>query len=273
MHKDLAEMVKYAKEKNFKIYIYTSGIMLDENNKYISLAEDIVKQLKEAGVDKLIFNLQSLKKDKYKEIMGTKEENLDLLKKSIKLSKKNEIYTELHFVPMKKNYEEIEEVIKFVEDENLDRVSFLGLIPHGRAKANIEKLYLDKDINSKVKELLASYEADKVRVGIPLQMKKQKCICNAVSEKLYIKFDGTIHGCEAFKYYPLFDKEGKIICPDNINDNDDIEYIYNNSKYLKAALMEKELILKKDIYENCPIQEECREKGIRIFYDNKKKDI
>lgn len=273
LHKDLVEMVKYGKDKNFEICIYTSGIMLDKNNKYISLDEDIIKQLKEAGVDKLIFNLQSLKKDKYKEIMGIKEETLDLLKESIKLSKKNDIYTELHFVPMKKNYEEIEDVIKFVKDENLDRVSFLGLIPHGRAKVNIEKLYLDKNINSKVKELLASYESDKVRVGIPLQMKKQKCICNAVSEKLYIKFDGTVYGCEAFKYYSLFDENGKMIYPDNINNNDDIEYIYNNSKYLKASFKEKELILKEDIYENCPIQEECREKGIGIFHDNNKKDI
>lgn len=271
LHKDLLEIVKYGKEKGFKIYIYTSGIMFDEDNSYISLCESVVKELSKVGVDKLIFNLQSLNKDTYKEIMCTEKENLDLLKKSIQLSKENKIYTELHFVPMKMNYKEIEDVINYVDKEKLDRVSFLGLIPHGRAKANKERLYLDEKTNSEIKELLASYNSDKVRVGIPLQIKKQKCICNAVSEKLYIKFDGTVHGCEAFKYYPLYDKNNKRIYPDNINDNDDIEYLYGNSKYLKASLYEKEKLLGEDIYENCPIQEACREKGIKIFYDNDKK--
>ena len=87
-----------------------------------------------------------------------------LLKESIKLSKKYSIYTELHFVPMKLNYKEIESIIKFIEEEGLDRVSFLGLIPHGRAKVNKHKLYLDKDINFEVKKTLANYEGEKVGV-------------------------------------------------------------------------------------------------------------
>ena len=256
LHQDLLKVVKYGKEKGFKIFIYTSGIMLDENDRYIPLKEKLIEELNNAKVDKLIFNLQSLKPDVYDNIMGTSG-NLSLLKESIKLSKKYSIYTELHFVPMKLNYKEIESIIKFIEEEGLDRVSFLGLIPHGRAKVNKHKLYLDKDINFEVKKTLANYEGEKVRVGIPLQIKKQTCICNAVSDKLYIKFDGTVYGCEAFKYYPLYDEENNIIKPDNIKDKD-IQWIYNNSKYLKASIKEKEIIFNSDVQENCPIQEEYR---------------
>lgn len=261
LHKDLVEIVKYGKDKGFKIYIYTSGIMLNEKEECISLDKNILKELHNIGVDKLIFNLQSLKEDIYDEIMCTKG-NLKLLKESIKESKRNDIYTELHFVPMKLNYREIEDVIKFVETEELDRVSFLGLIPHGRAKKNKDKLYLDKETTLEVKKLLAKYESEKVRIGIPLQMKKQACICNAVTEKLYIKFDGTVHGCEAFKYYPLYDEKNKIIHPDNINGNN-IKYIYENSEYLKASIKEKNILFEQnDIQENCPIQEEYRQNNI-----------
>ena len=63
LHQDLLKVVKYGKEKGFKIFIYTSGIMLDENDSYIPLKEKLIEELNNAKVDKLIFNLQSLKPD------------------------------------------------------------------------------------------------------------------------------------------------------------------------------------------------------------------
>lgn len=260
LHKDLIEIVKYAKDKGFKVNIYTSGIMLNEKDEPISLNKKLLDELSEIRVNKLIFNLQSLKQDTYNEIMGT-EGNLNLLKESINYTKKSDIYTELHFVPMKLNYKEIKNVVKFVEEHNLNRVSFLGLIPHGRAKVNREKLYLDEETNLKVKKLLGELEGEKVRVGIPLKLKNEKCICGAGKEKLYIKFDGKVYGCEAFKYIHLYDENKKEIFPDCIHDNSDIKDIYENSMYLKAAQKKIKKVLQNIniIKENCPIQEEIRE--------------
>ncbi len=258
LHKDLAQIVKYGKEKGFNINIYTSGIMLDENGQYISLKEDLIKQLSEYGVKKLIFNVQSLKENVYDKIMGT-EGNLKLLMKSIECSKENGIYTELHFVPMKLNYTEIKDVVHFVESEGLDRVSFLGLIPHGRAKQNKKELYLDKETNIRVKELLHSLEGENVRVGIPLKLESSTCICNAGREKLYVKFDGRVYGCEAFKYIDLFDEKGNKIEPDSIYKNEIFD-IFKNSQYLNAAKIRIHKIFEKNnLHENCPVQEELRE--------------
>jgi MoaA/NifB/PqqE/SkfB family radical SAM enzyme len=260
LHKDLIEIVRYAKDKGFKVNIYTSGIMLNEKDEHISLNTKWLEELSKIKVNKLIFNLQSLKSDVYNKIMCT-EGNLNLLKESINYTKKCGIYTELHFVPMKLNYKEIENVVKFVEDNNLDRVSFLGLIPHGRAKVNRDKLYLDEETNLEVKKLLNTLECEKVRVGIPLKLKNEKCICEAGKEKLYIKFDGKVYGCEAFKYIHLHDDNNKEIYPDCIHDNNDIRDIYKNSMYLKAAQKKiKKVLGNIDIIkENCPIQEEIRE--------------
>lgn len=178
LHKDLVDIVRYGKEKGFKINIYTSGIMLDDKGNRIAIKEELIETLSKFGVDKLIFNVQSLNEDVYNEIMGTKG-NLPLLMSSILNTKKNGIYTELHFVPMKLNYKEIKNIIEFVNDNNLDRVSFLGLIPHGRAKENMSKLYLNRRDNQSVKELLAQEECEKVRVGIPLKLENTSCYCNA----------------------------------------------------------------------------------------------
>ena len=258
LHQELVDIVRYGKEKGFKINIYTSGIMLDRHGKYISLNEEMVKQLKEFGLDKLIFNLQSLSEEVYNKIMGT-EGNLKLLKHSIAISKKYGIYTELHFVPMKLNYKEIQAVVDYVENQGLDRVSFLGLIPHGRAKMNRQELYLENNMNQGVKKLLNKLECEKVRVGIPLKLESTSCLCNAGKEKMYIKFDGSVYGCEAFKYITLRNEEGNEIKPDSIYTYD-IEYIYRNSDYLKKAKAEVDSILvNKSLHENCPIQEKLRE--------------
>ena len=123
LHKDLVNIVKYGKEKGFKIFVYTSGIIFDNNNKYTYLNEEIIKELSEINLDKLIFNFQSLKEDVYNNIMGTNG-NLNLVKKSIEISRKNNIWTELHFVPMKYNYKEIPDIIKYVYENSIDRVSF-----------------------------------------------------------------------------------------------------------------------------------------------------
>ena len=70
----------------------------------------MLKQIKDAGVNKLIFNFQSLKEKVYDQIMNTRG-NLKSVKKSIENSKPSGIYTELHFVPMKLNYNEILDIV------------------------------------------------------------------------------------------------------------------------------------------------------------------
>ena len=170
------------------IYTYISrGISKEACQDLIFRLEEIIKELSGINLDKLIFNFQSLKEDVYNNIMGTNG-NLNLVKKSIEISRKNNIWTELHFVPMKYNYKEIPDIIKYVYENSIDRVSFLGLVPHGRAKNNREELYLNEEENMFVKTLLDRFNTgtSKIRVGIPLQLKTSCCKCNAVSNKLYV---------------------------------------------------------------------------------------
>ena len=77
------------------------------------------------------------------------------------------ICTEIHFVPTKINLDEIDNIVKFAERAGVNKVSFLGLVPHGRAANNTEELVLDADENEKLKLKLEAINNNKIRIGIP----------------------------------------------------------------------------------------------------------
>lgn len=259
LHSDIVDIVMYAKRKGLQVVIYTSGIYWTERDKYSCLPENLIKQVKEAGVDKLIFNLQALEEEKYNQIMGTKD-NLQNVIKSIKKSKEHGIYTEIHFVPMKINIDQIDQIVKFKQEYDVDKISFLALIPHGRAALNREKIYLSTNEVKRLKRKLASYYNDEgVRVGIPLQLIESCYECHAGIEKMYIKFDGCVYGCEAFKYIDIKNEKGNVVTPDSILHKDFLN-IVQASEHLK---LEKEFIQQEQINnksdEKCPIQRKLRE--------------
>lgn len=260
LHPDIVDIVRYIKKKDIEVNIYTSGIVLDNNDNFKALDKDMLIDLKNSKVNKLIFNLQSLDNNTYDEIMGTKN-NKDLVLQSIRDSKNLGIFTEIHFVPMKLNYSEIDSIVEFVNKGNADKVSFLGLIPHGRAKENRSRTYLSSEQINTVKHKISQLQGDNVRVGIPLQTTDTDYVCNAGVNKLYIKFDGKVYGCEAFKYINLYDDNGKKIEPDSIYERN-IEEIFRKSDYLDA---EKKLINKQqnipNVDEKCPVQKGIRYQG------------
>ena len=80
---------------------------------------------------------------------------------------------------------------------------------------------------------------------------------------MYIKYDGTVFGCEAFKYITFQDEFGKDIVPDNISDNSIVE-IYHKSEYLQHSV---QLVQQ---YEpcnfgcgNCPVQKYLKEQEMK----------
>lgn len=261
LHENLLDIVKYSKSKGLKTYIYTSGITLNRDDMVATLNCNLLSLLNEAGLDKIIFDLPAVEEDIYDNFMGTKG-YLKYALKSIENSKKVGIFTEIHFVPTKININQIDKIVSYANCVGIDMISFLGLVPHGRAKGKEKQLYLDKDENEKLKQKLDSMESSNIRIGIPLQVQKNEYICYAGREKLCIRYDGEVFGCEAFKYIKLKDKNGRIIKPDSIYDKG-IEEIYHNSKYLER---EKEFIINQlkehGGCEKCPVQHFLRKRAV-----------
>lgn len=257
LHEGLTEAVCYAKEKGIRIYIYTSGVVLNSEGAAASIELEKLYDLRDAGADKLIFDLPAVDEDVYDEFMGTHGYQKFALE-SIDRSKQAGIFTEIHFVPTKININQIDKILSFVKTKHIDKISFLGLIPHGRARNNRGKIYLSQQENEMLKRKLHNLENDKVRVGIPLQYMDNEYQCYAGKSKLCIRYDGKVFGCEAFKYVTLTDDNGNKIEPDSIYSKDLYE-IFNHSEYL---ISERRLVQKTmgncECSEKCPVQKLMR---------------
>lgn len=259
LHPNIVNIVQYAVSKELKVDVYSSGIVGEYGNEE-SIAKDILWRCKKAGLNRIMFNLQASQSEIYDAITQT-ENNYEKVIESIKRTQECGIQTEIHFVPMKQNYNEIDCVIDLAKKLDVCQVSFLKLVPHGRAKVFKDKIMLNNKELKNIQEKLCFIKNNGacIRIGIPLSQTEQGNSCHAVKEKLYIKFDGSVFGCEAFKYIKFYNKNGKEIKPDSVKYKRVID-ICNSSEYLK---MSKELIKEysciKSGCENCPIQKFLKE--------------
>ena len=60
------------------------------------------------------------------------------------------------------NIGEIESILEFAEKARVNKVSFLGLVPHGRASDNMQELVLNTNENEDLKLKLETLVSDKV---------------------------------------------------------------------------------------------------------------
>lgn len=266
LHAGLTEIVGYAKKLGRAVYIYTCGVALGRSGEPDSIPEEQLKALHLAPEDRVIFNLPAIDESIYDRFTGTTG-NQKFLLESIRRTRDAGITAEIHFVPTKLNIGEIGRVLAYAEREGVGRVSFLGLIPHGRARQNMEELYLSVGENQRLKDQLEAMEGSGVRIGVPLQQGDGRACCHAGRSKLYIRYDGKVLGCEAFKYIELVDEENRPVEPDSIYDNS-LEEIFAHSKHLQ---LEKQFVTRElsvsGCGENCPVQQMIRRSGHPCFRD------
>lgn len=126
MNPQLADMVRYAKEKNIlDVMINTNAVRLDEN---------LSKELIDAGLDNIFFSVDSINPEKYEQIrIGAKYENV--MTNIKRFSEMNEsaghpVYTRVQKVLMNDTNQENEEFKAFFS-RYVDQVAFEDYIPYG----------------------------------------------------------------------------------------------------------------------------------------------
>jgi len=261
LHSGLTEISTYAKSKGIAVYIYTSGVIFNDTGEVSSISEEVLRMLFSIAIDKIIFDIPAISEDVYNGFTGSVGYQKFAFE-SIHAAQRIGLCTEIHFVPTKINLDEVEKVIHFAQETGINQVSFLGLVPHGRAEENRDKLVLSAEENQTLKETLAKFQHQKIRIGIPLQLEDSEYCCYAGKNKLCIRYDGLEFGCEAFKYIQLCDSQGNPIDPDSIYAMT-LEDIYYRSKYLK---LEEEFVAQQmsayNCGEKCPVKRMLREKPI-----------
>ncbi len=259
LHPDLKEIVKEIAGCGMTVDIYSCGIQRGMGGA-APLTVEMLSTMKEAGLRSLLFNVQSADESTYDGITKSKG-HFPLLRESISNTIACGIRTEIHFVPMQQNVHDAEDVIRFAEWMGIEQVNFLKLVPHGRALENARSLMIsDRELTALCSRLAhLQTQGKSIRLGLPLSVQGNTPPCHAVKEKLYIKFDGSVFGCEAFKYIQFRDRDGSLVFPDSVLEKG-IEEIYRNSEYLKQSLQLVEHYEACRIgCENCPVQKYLRE--------------
>lgn len=247
LHPNLIDIVEYISLQGIVCDIYTAGIIKDKF-KSCSLSSKLLKTLKNKGLHRIMFNVQAIDENIYNSIMGTKEQQQYLFE-SIDNAIAEGVEVELHVVPMKLNYSEIDKILDYAQKHQIKQVSFLRLVRHGRAVNNDIGLSEKKEIElaTYLQDLTSKY--NNIRIGIPLSSSKINCACHAIKNKLYIKYDGCMYGCEAFKYINL-----GVEVP-NVRKNHIIQ-ILNKSEYFQKS--EQLLCEYMCGISNCPVQNYMR---------------
>ena len=165
-----------------------------------AITKEELERLKQLGLDKIVFDWQAFEEETDNELMG-REQMLTFLETSLIRASKSLLDVDVHFIPMKPNFRQFPDILECLEMSKVKNISILNFVPQGRGKENKEELMLSRE---ELEEFARILEKEKqnysgnIRVGIPLNGAISH-LCTAGTEKLDIKYDGTILPCPAFK--------------------------------------------------------------------------
>ncbi|MHA1250911.1 MAG: radical SAM protein [Candidatus Helarchaeota archaeon] len=228
----LRNIMLAAKELNYNILLYTCGIkkkkVMEEikGNLVKFFSEFNSKQLK------IIFNLQGHNQSLVEQINNTPG-SFKLIEKSITNCVNAGIYCEAHFVPIKLNFDYIEDIINYAKNLGIKKISFLRFVQQGRAK---NKNYLNLSINQffdlqKKLNIYLDRKDIEIRLGHPINFlftidsKREIVTCPGCRESPLIYPNGEVHLCPAWKNF-------KSVIAGNIK-NRSIIKIWKKDKYFK----------------------------------------
>jgi radical SAM protein with 4Fe4S-binding SPASM domain len=242
--KNILEAIARASELGLKTAIYTTGRTSLENNKNDGKISD---DLKKAGLKRAVFSIYGAKKtyEKIVRVAGSYEKTINIIKDF----QDNGIDTEIHFVPLKINFRELPEIISLAKSLNIERVSILRFVPHGRGALLGKSLILSKaetlELRKQIKKLRQENPDLQIRLGSPFNfiLLEQDVMCKAGIDRLIIGPDGTPYPCDAFKNFQ--------------NDSYGVDSVYQ--KTLKEIWENSQLILETRKYLSSEPYEQCQE--------------
>ncbi|MEM4303344.1 MAG: radical SAM protein [Candidatus Caldarchaeum sp.] len=218
VHPRLKDMVRLACSLGVKdIRIFTSGLRYVGKH-VMPLDIQTVKDLAEAGVKKVFFNLQGASPKTHESITLTSG-SFDAVITGTSLCKNAGLYVGFHFVPMKMNWRELDAVVSLAKRLDVDEVGVLKFVPQGRGFHNRSILELDNGEFQAFLKLAASLIRNDgkpvIRLGCPFNsiarllpgwVQKR---CPAASEMCHVLISGAVAPCSAFKYQDVM-KGGNI---------------------------------------------------------------
>lgn len=159
-----------------------------------------LERLQELGLDKIVLDYQAYEEETDQELMGRRGLHTYLID-SLIAARLSGLNVDVHFIPMKPNYRQFPDLLECLEIAKVQGISLLNFVPQGRGRVNREELMLSEAELREFARILEGARPNfsgRIRIGIPL-LGNVKHLCTAGTEKLDIRYDGTILPCPAFK--------------------------------------------------------------------------
>ena len=202
-HPDILDILSMASKIDAKLYIYTSGNVLGEDDGIHPINDGLIESVAETG-HKLVFNIEGVDERTHDYITTTGGSFRNLMVSAQK-TKEYGVPFEFHFVPMRPNFRQLGEVVSMAEKMGAGRVSILRFVPQGRGERNKEKLDLTPSQISQLFKDLARLKSEFpgfVRLGSPWNALRigEPTPCASGLGKVLVNAWGEAYVCEAFKH-------------------------------------------------------------------------
>ncbi|SHK40642.1 radical SAM/SPASM domain-containing protein [Tepidibacter formicigenes] len=135
MRDDIFEIIKYIKYKGISVSLSTNGSLI---------TQDTARILKDLGIGYVGISLDGTSKtnDYFRGVNGA----YDSIVNAIKNCKEVDQKVGLRFTIQKKNYKEVKDILKLVDEMDIPRICFYHLVPSGRGQSIIDDMLSHDEI-------------------------------------------------------------------------------------------------------------------------------
>lgn len=196
---NLEKTIEFAHQLGLHTTVYSSGASDSFSEKF--------KLLTEKGLDRVIFSVFGPDPETHEQmtnVLGSFNRTIN----SAKLCKENGLEVELHFVPIKTNFEHLPAISRFASEMGIKKVSVLRFVPQGRGAENC-KIDLSNSEYRMLRETILDLKKQgfEIRTGSPFNVlwlnENPKCMSGL--DRLIVNPELQVFPCDAFKGITCFD--------------------------------------------------------------------
>jgi len=246
LYSDFVNFFTFLRGLKFKIIIYSSGVMLDQNSKLIPISQKMLKSIRISDINpKIHINIQGFDRNSIEAING-KPGSYDCIHQTIANIKRENMFLGANVVPFKTNFQNIEKIYDFCLKNNFDQINFLRFVPQGRGKEGPFDLtpadfyHLQQTLVKLFERPETQQQKIKMRIGHPINFlfllgrkdlypqEKSHCCRGGIDAPLILP-DGKVAMCPAWKELKQF-TPGNNFTPATIY-NTNFSSIWNSKEF------------------------------------------
>jgi len=202
-------LVEFILSRGMDVLFYTCGFKIKGEEWIGKITDEDLSYLSTKFKDtnsRLILSLEGATEETHDKMFGYPGAFVILTELIIPMAVEVGLKVELHFTPTAINVHEVGAFLDLAEKLGVERVSFLRLVPQGRAEINRGQLMLTPEQFLELQITLHDYNGNiPFRIGCPLNFGHllgyvdERPKCHAGQDLLLVRPDGEVHCCAGWK--------------------------------------------------------------------------